>query len=121
MMTSELPIALDSLAIVVNAENTDVDDITLDELKQIWEPDSEVTSWSDVNPDWPDEEIGLYGRPEESGTFDYFTEAVVGEAGAIRPDYETDSRGRRAAGHPLDFGPDARRRVAGSQRSGHSS
>ncbi len=84
----EFTIARDGLTVVVNAENDWVDCMTVDQLNQLWAPDSQVTSWADLNPDWPDEEIALYGPGTDSGTFDYFTDVVNGEEGASRTDYE---------------------------------
>lgn len=84
----EIPIAYDGLSVVVNPENDFVDDITVEELKKIWEPNSKVKMWSDVRPSWPKEEIKLYGAGTDSGTFDYFTKAIVGEEGASRKDYQ---------------------------------
>jgi phosphate transport system substrate-binding protein len=85
----ELVVAFDGLAVVVNPENDWCDCITIEQLKNIWRPESDgtVTKWSDVNPDWPEEELKLYGPGTDSGTFDYFTEVVCGEARASRPDY----------------------------------
>ncbi len=83
----ELPIAYDGLSIVVNPKNTFVTTMTVAELKMIWEPGSKVKMWSDVRPAWPKEKINLYGPGADSGTFDYFTEAIVGKAKAIRPDF----------------------------------
>ncbi|MBB3037538.1 PstS family phosphate ABC transporter substrate-binding protein [Hoyosella altamirensis] len=83
----ELPIGLDALSLVRNEANDFAQDLTLDELKRIWSPDSGITRWSDIRPDWPAEAISLYGRPDGSGTFDYFTHFAVGEAGSIRSDY----------------------------------
>lgn len=83
----EIPIAYDGLSVVVNPENTWVDHLTVDELKKIWEPESQVKLWSDVRPEWPKEEIKLYGAGTDSGTFDYFTEAIMGESGKQRSDY----------------------------------
>jgi phosphate transport system substrate-binding protein len=83
----ELPIAYDGITITVNSQNDWAKDITTEELKMIWEPNSNVKMWSDVRPEWPKEEIKLYGPDKESGTFDYFTEAIIGETGAIRTDY----------------------------------
>ena len=83
----EIPVALDGLTIIVNSGNTWVDCLTLEELRMIWEPGSRVRFWSDVRPGWPREEIRLYGPGPDSGTFDYFTERVVGEAGSSRTDY----------------------------------
>ncbi|OLT16365.1 phosphate ABC transporter substrate-binding protein [Serinicoccus sp. CUA-874] len=84
----EVPIALDALTVIRHEDNTFATDLTTDELRAIWEPDSQVRTWRDVRDDWPEQEIGLYGRPEGSGTFDYFTYRTSGEAGAIRGDYE---------------------------------
>ncbi len=83
----EIQVAIDGLSVVVNPGNTFVDCLTVAELKTIWEPGSTVTNWSDVRPEWPQEPIRLYGAGTNSGTFDYFTEEIVGRAGAIRDDY----------------------------------
>lgn len=83
----ELPVAFDGLSVVVNRSNDWVDYLTVEELKQIWQPGSTVDSWNDVRPEWPDRPIRLYGPGTDSGTFDYWTEAVMGEPGASRPDY----------------------------------
>jgi phosphate transport system substrate-binding protein len=83
----ELPVAFDALAVVVNKENTWVESLTVEELKKIWEPDSQVKLWSDIRPEWPREKISLFGPGVDSGTFEYFTEAVVGEAGKCRGDF----------------------------------
>lgn len=83
----EIPVAYDGISVVVSKENGFVDKLTVDELKKIWEPDSKVKTWKDVRPEWPDEEIKLYGPGTDSGTFEYFTEAIVGEAKKSRPDY----------------------------------
>ncbi len=85
----EIPIAYDGLAIVVSKENTWVDYLTVEELKKIWEPAAKgtVTHWDHVRAGWPHEKINLYGAGTESGTFDYFTEAIVGEARSCRTDY----------------------------------
>jgi phosphate transport system substrate-binding protein len=83
----EFEVAYDGIAIVVNKENTWLENITIEELKKIWEPDSKVKFWSDVNPAWPKEAIKLYGPGTDSGTFEYFTEAVNGKAKAIRTDF----------------------------------
>lgn len=84
-----LKVAFDGLAVVVNPANNWCDCITTEQLKSIWRPESDgtVTKWSDVNPDWPDEELKLYGPGTDSGTFDYFTEVICGEARASRADY----------------------------------
>lgn len=85
----ELPVAYDGLAVVVNPQNNWVDKLTVAELKMIWEPSaqSKITKWNQIRPEWPNEEIHLFGAGTESGTFDYFTEAIVGEAKASRGDY----------------------------------
>lgn len=83
----EIAVAYDGLSIVVNPANTFVDHLTVAELKKIWEPGSTVDSWNDVRAEWPDKPLRLYGPGTDSGTFDYFTEVVVGKAGAARPDY----------------------------------
>lgn len=83
----EIPVAYDGLSVVVSKENTFVDKLTVAELKKIWEPESKVKTWKDVRPEWPAEEIKLYGPGTDSGTFEYFTEAIVGEAKKSRADY----------------------------------
>jgi phosphate transport system substrate-binding protein len=85
----ELPVAYDGLAIVVNPENNWVKDITVAELKKIWEPEAQnnIKKWNQIRPEWPNEEIHLFGAGVESGTYDYFTEAVVGKSHSSRGDY----------------------------------
>lgn len=83
----ELKIATDALTVVVNNEADWVDCITVDELKQIWKPDA-AQKWSDVREGWPDKDFDRYGAAETSGTFDYFTEAIIGEEGSHTPDYQ---------------------------------
>ncbi|MFZ5645724.1 MAG: PstS family phosphate ABC transporter substrate-binding protein [Bacillota bacterium] len=83
----EIPVAYDGLSVVINKENTWVDKLTTEELKKIWEPGSTVKKWNQVRPDWPDIEIKLYGPGTDSGTFDYFTEAINGKEKASRSDY----------------------------------
>ena len=83
----ELEIAYDGLAIIVNPENDFVSCLTVDQLAAMWAPDSAVKTWADVDPSWPAEEIAFYGAGSDSGTFDYFTETINGEAGATRTDY----------------------------------
>lgn len=85
----ELPIAYDGLAVMVNPKNTWVKSLTVEDLKKIWEPDAagKITKWNQVRPEWPDAPIKLYGPGVDSGTFDYFTEAIVGKAKASRPDF----------------------------------
>lgn len=85
----ELPVAYDGLTVVVHRDNTWAPSMTTAELKTLWQPSAQgaVLRWSQVRPGWPDEEIHLYGPGVASGTFDYFTEAVNGEAKASRGDY----------------------------------
>ena len=83
----EIRVALDGIAIVVNPENDWVETLTTEELKKIWEPNSPVKKWSDIRPEWPEEDITLYGPSTAHGTYDFFTEEIVGESGASRPDY----------------------------------
>ena len=82
-------IGLDGLAVVTNPDNDFLDGITLDELKQIWDPEAEgeVTRWNQIRTDRPDERIELFGPGVDSGTFDFFTETVVGEGGASYGDF----------------------------------
>lgn len=80
-------IAYDGLSVLVNPENTWVESLTVDELKKIWAPDSTVKTWKDVRPEWPAEAIKFYAPGTDSGTFDYFTETINGESGAIRQDF----------------------------------
>lgn len=83
----ELQVANDGISVVVNLRNDWATCLTVDQLKAIWEPRSKVKSWQDVDPKFPDERLSLYGAGTDSGTFDYFTEAIVGEEGASRSDY----------------------------------
>jgi phosphate transport system substrate-binding protein len=85
----ELPVAFDALTVVVNTQNDWVTSMTVDELKKIWEPGAQgkITHWNQVRPEWPNEKIALFGAGSDSGTFDYFTEAIVGKAKASRGDY----------------------------------
>ncbi|MBE9209363.1 PstS family phosphate ABC transporter substrate-binding protein [Nostoc sp. LEGE 06077] len=85
----ELPIAFDALTVAVNPQNTWAKDITVAELKKIWQPAAQgkITRWNQVRASWPDRPLTLYGAGGKSGTFDYFTEAIVGKARASRNDY----------------------------------
>ena len=85
----ELPVAFDALTVVINPKNTFLKQITVDELKKMWEPAAQgkVMRWNQVNPAWPDAPIKLFGAGSDSGTFDYFTEAINGKAKASRGDY----------------------------------
>lgn len=83
----EMTIAYDGLSVLVNPANDWVDSLTVEELKMMWAPDSTVKTWSDIRSEWPNEEIKFYAPGTDSGTFDYFTEEINGESGAIRPDF----------------------------------
>jgi phosphate transport system substrate-binding protein len=85
----QLTVAIDGLAVIVNKENTWVENITVEELKKIWEPSAQgnITKWSQIRDGWPDENFNLYGPGVASGTYDYFTEAIVGKSGSSRGDY----------------------------------
>jgi phosphate transport system substrate-binding protein len=83
----ELQVAIDGLAVAVNPANTFVQCLTVEELRRIWEPGSTLQQWSEVREGFPAQPLRLYGPGTNSGTFDYFTEAIVGEEDASRPDY----------------------------------
>lgn len=85
----ELPIAFDAITVAVNPQNDWVDSITVDQLNRMWSPEAEgrITRWNQIDPNWPARPLNLFGPGEDSGTFDYFTEAVVGRVDASRTDY----------------------------------
>lgn len=85
----ELPICFDALTVVVNPQNNWATSMTIEELKKIWEPGAQgkITHWNQVRPEWPNEKIVLFGAGSDSGTFDYFTEAIVGKSKSSRGDY----------------------------------
>ena len=85
----EVAVAYDALSVVVNPQNSWVDFLTVAELKRMWEPAAQkrVTKWSQIRDGWPDEEIRLFGAGVDSGTYDYFTRAIVGSEHASRGDY----------------------------------
>jgi phosphate transport system substrate-binding protein len=85
----ELPIAFDALTVVVNPNNAFIKQMTVAELNKIWAPEAQqtITSWNQVNPAWPDAPLKLFGAGSDSGTFDYFTEAIVGKAKSSRGDF----------------------------------
>jgi phosphate transport system substrate-binding protein len=83
----EITVANDGLAVVVNPENP-IDCITTEQLKKIWEPDSKITNFNQVDPSFPDLELKLFGPGTDSGTFDYFTDEINGEEGASRTDFQ---------------------------------
>jgi phosphate transport system substrate-binding protein len=85
----ELPIAYDATVVAVNVKNTWLKEISVADLKKMWEPSamSTIKKWNQVNPAWPDAEFKLFGAGSDSGTFDYFTEAIMGKAKSSRGDY----------------------------------
>ena len=85
----ELPVAYDGLAIVVNPKNTWATSVTVDELKTLWAPEAQgkVLRWNQLRAAWPNREVRLFGAGVDSGTYDYFTEAIVGKEGASRGDF----------------------------------
>ena len=85
----EVPVAFDGLTVVVNPANDWAQCLTTEQLNTMWSPESEgqVTNWNQVDPSFPDQELGIYGPGTDSGTFDYFTDVVNGEEGASRGDY----------------------------------
>ncbi len=85
----ELPVAFDALTVVINPKNTWLKQATVAELKAMWEPAAQgkVKRWNQVNPTWPDQPLKLFGAGADSGTFDYFTEAIVGKSKSSRGDF----------------------------------
>lgn len=85
----EMPVAYDALSVVINPKNAWLKEITVEDLKKIWEPSAQgkIMRWNQVNPAWPDRPIKLFGAGTDSGTFDYFTEAVNGKSKASRGDF----------------------------------
>ena len=90
----ELPVAIDGLTVAVHPDNDFARCLTIDELHKMWRPEAEgeIDRWSQVRQDWPDERLRLYGPGVDSGTFDYFTEVVNGEAQASRGDFTSSER-----------------------------
>ena len=123
----ELPIAMDALTVVVGKDNTWVDYLTVAELKKMWEPAAQgkVKNWKEIRDGFPDVPLSLAGPGADSGTFDYFTEAVVGKAKSSRGDYQASeddnvivqfvSRNKGALGY---FGAGLLRREPGQAESG---
>lgn len=84
----EFQIATDALTVIANTKNDWVDCLSFDQLAEIWGPKDPAQKWSDVNSNWPDEDMSLHGPTSSSGTFDFFTETVMGEEGKHRTDYQ---------------------------------
>jgi phosphate transport system substrate-binding protein len=87
----ELQVAIDGLSVCVNPKNDWCKSLTVAQLKAIWEPESKITNWKQIDPSWPDRAIKLFGADTDSGTFDYFTESIMGKKGAIRSDYQQNT------------------------------
>lgn len=106
----ELPVAYDGIAVVVNPQNTWVSSMTVAELRALWAPEAQgkIMKWSQLRPGWPDQEIHLFGAGVDSGTYDYFTEAVVGKEHASRGDFTSSEDDnvlvQGVAGDPLALG-----------------
>jgi len=85
----ELPVAFGALTVVIHPKNAFIKQLTVAEMKKMWEPAAQgkVTRWNQVNPAWPDQPMKLFGPGADSGTFDYFTEAVVGKSKSSRGDF----------------------------------
>ncbi len=84
----ELPVGFDGLSVVVNHDNTWVDKLTVEQLRELFSADGKARKWSDLNPNWPDQPVKLYSPGTDSGTFDYFREAIMGDA-SFRSDLST--------------------------------
>lgn len=85
----EVPVAYDALTVVVNPKATWVDQVTVAELKKMWEPAAQgkIKTWNQINAKWPNQPLKLFGPGSDSGTFDYFTEAVNGKSKSSRGDF----------------------------------
>lgn len=84
-------VGYDGITLVVNPKNDFVKELSVDQLKAIWSPESKVKTWKDVDPSWPDHPIVLYSPDNDSGTFEFFTEAIVGKAKSQREDVQQNS------------------------------
>ena len=104
----QIPLAMDAIAVVVHPANDWATDITVDELKKLWAPAAEgkVTRWNEIRADWPDRPVKLFGRGQDSGTYDVFTEAIVGTTHRSRQDY-TASENEEELAAGITAEPDA--------------
>ncbi len=87
----ELEVGIDGLSIAVHPKNNWCTELTVGQLRKLWAPDSTVTKWSDLKPEWPDQPMELFGADTDSGTFEYFTEVIVGKKGQSRTKYQQAS------------------------------
>ena len=87
----ELNVAIDGITVVLNSKNDWISQMTDEELKKLWEHDSKIKKWSDINPNYPNIDIKLYGPDQDSGTYDYFIEEILGHDNKIRADYSPAS------------------------------
>jgi len=83
----ELKVAMDGLAVVAHRDNNFVDCLTVEELHEVWRPESQITNWNEIRASFPDKKLRLYGPDTDSGTFDYFTDVINGDEGISRSDY----------------------------------
>jgi phosphate transport system substrate-binding protein len=88
---SRFLVGYDGITLVVNPKNEFVKALSVEQLKKIWAPDSKVTNWSDLDPSWPNRKIILYSPDDDSGTFEFFTEAIVGKQKSQREDVQQSS------------------------------
>lgn len=87
----ELEVGIDGLSVAVHPSNTWCTELTIGQLRTLWSPDSKIATWKDLNAEWPDKKIELFGADTDSGTFEYFTEVVVGKKNSSRTDYQAAS------------------------------
>ncbi|MBP7101213.1 MAG: PstS family phosphate ABC transporter substrate-binding protein [Leptotrichiaceae bacterium] len=87
----ELNVAIDGITVVLNSKNDWISQMTDEELKKLWEHDSKIKKWNDINPNYPNIDIKLYGPDQDSGTYDYFIEEILGHDNKIRADYSPAS------------------------------
>ncbi|HEU0116343.1 MAG TPA: PstS family phosphate ABC transporter substrate-binding protein, partial [Thermomicrobiales bacterium] len=101
-------VGLDGITVVVHPDVAFVDCLTVAQLRALWQPGSTIRTWRELNPAWPDHPIALYGPGPDSGTFDYFTQAIVGSTDASRADYisseDDDELVKGVVGHPFALG-----------------
>ncbi|HEY4263104.1 MAG TPA: PstS family phosphate ABC transporter substrate-binding protein [Schlesneria sp.] len=87
----ELEVGIDGISVAVHPQNDWCTELTVGQLRKIWEPDSTINKWSDLDPNWPDQPMELYGADTDSGTFEYFTEVIVGKKNSSRTKYQAAS------------------------------